>query len=159
MRRCQSRLGQLTPGSRLQVCDSSESTLSQCAEHLSHALSIPSATEAWSRRLVPHRAQATDQGDPEWPVDHRPGVLDRPGQGGTEARLRRPRWAQATARSDQETESRPRRLVPTGPRSLLAANLKAKSGGLVTEGRGTANPDQNGSPNSWLVTGPGHSSW
>ena len=92
MRRRQSRLGLLTPESRPSVCNASESTLGleHCqAVPLLHAPPIQSATEAWSRRLAPRRAHATDPGDPKGPVAQGLGLLGRSGQSGTEARTRR----------------------------------------------------------------------
>ena len=153
---------------------------------------MQSATEAWSRRLVLHWAHATDPGDPERPVDQRLGVLGRSGQDGTEARTRRldpagPTpplaatriwklerfgWDPPNGRGHPVTDARPRRPVPNGPWSSVAAmdaqlrrlelsgpmppvatTRMIKPGGQVTKDHGPASSDPDGSPDSRLGHG------
>ena len=72
---------------------------------LLHAQSIQSTTGAWSHRIAPRWAHATDPGDPGRPVDKRLGVLGRSGWYGSSSASAGPRRAHATAHGEPDNNS------------------------------------------------------
>ena len=118
MRRRQSPLGLLTPWSRLSGFVTQRVGVAPSALCLSFMRPNPVRNGSWSCRLAAPRSNATDSGDPECPVYQRLGMLGRSGQNGTEARMNAsagPIQAHTTARGDQDTEARTRRMGPPGP--------------------------------------------
>ena len=107
---------------------------------LLHGPSIQSAMEAWSRRLAPRWAHATDSGDPERPVDQRLGHwVSWAGQVRMVRKLERIGWTPQGPRHCSRQTGYGRSTASVGVRPPVAATPRTKPGGLVTQDHGPAN--------------------